>query len=384
MGAPKIKSKDDVQRLEAEMKKWMQVREKTARRKVSEAEEGLKRVLGENAKVKKALGIEPAVALIPPPQDEPRIVNETSQGHQHWERQKSKSPYHQSAHNEVLPSLDVSFEQQSYGGQDTKQIASLQKELEELRLQSEVLRNENWRFKSAHQTDQEIIEGLRLEMQQAITELDALRTRHITEPVHSAPDPTTASQHEEACMPRAPSITPQDPPVSHNCQATKTLVRSPSDIRPPKTAELHKIKRKKKKAAVMPTPIEPVLYMDPTNPQETSIQSYQQRMYQLQVKIYSRLPVDINDIPWPVFPIPGKTYPVTILGRKQIKSADVLEFAKGFWVGGKGPAKERAVKMISAWSWMCPPGRVECTKDLRSWIGRTTTFLRHAREKLSL
>ena len=165
-------------------------------------------------------------------------------------------------------------------------------------------------------------------------------------------------------------------------QRTKTAP-PPGGNCPPKVAEKPKVK-KKRKAAAMPAPIEPVLFVDPATPQESSIQSYQQKMYLLQVKFYSQLAVDVSDIPWPILPLPGKTYPIIINGRKEIRSADVMKFAEAFWIGGNGLAKERAVEMISMWSWMCPPGRVNCTRGLRSWIGRTTTFLRLAKEKLGL
>ena len=375
MGTPKIKSKDDMRRLKEEMEKWMQVREETARRHVSNAEEELKRVLGENGKVMKALGTRPA-------KSEPLIRDD---GHQYCRREENelRSPCSKPLHdNEVIRPFEEPLKQQPYDIQDATQIAGFLEELEQLRLQVASLRNENARLESTHQIDLETIEGLRLEMQEAITELDGLRTRQTAENVHSASDPAQKIRHGEVYVPPTPLATPRDAEPHNNPQWAKA-VPPPGGNCPPKVAEKPKVKRKRK-AAVMPVPIEPVLFVDPTTPQESSIQSYQQKMYLLQVKVYSRLDVDVSDIPWPVLPLHGKAYPVMIHGRKEIKSADVMEFAKAFWIGGNGLAKERAVEMISAWSWMCPPGRVNCTKDLRSWIGRTTTFLRLAKEKLGL
>jgi len=364
-----------MRKLKEEMERWMEVREETARQKVSAAEEELKRVLGENAKVKKALRVAPEVAVVPLPRDETFILDEISQDHQRRERNEPRSPRHKSVHyNEVFSLLDEPHGLQPYDIQGTKRIASLEKELEELRLRSVVLLDKNSRLEFAHLVDQETIEGLRLEMQEAITELDALRTRHIADKVHSESAGAQGSQNVEAYIPPTPSITPQD---HINPPTAKPPAQPPSDICPPNVAEKPKGKRKKKKAAVMATPVEPVLFVDSTNPQQQSIQSYQQKMYLLQVKVYSRSPVDVWDIPWPVFPCRE-----IIHSRKEIKSAEVMEFSKAFWIGGD--AKERATEVIAAWSWMCPPGRVECTKDLRSWIGRTTTFLRQAREKLGL
>ena len=384
MGTPKIKSKDDMRRLKGEMEKWIQVREQAARRQVSNAEEELKRVLGENAKVKKALGAGPAVEPVPPPpQDEPLIRDEE---HQCREGNELRSPCGKSVHdNQVIRAFEKPLEQQPHDSQDATQIASgFLKELEQLRLQVAILRNENWRLESTHKTDQETIEGLRTEMQEAITELDELRTRQTAKNVHSAPDPTQQIQHGEVYMPPTPLITPRDTEAPHNLQSAKAPAQSLGDNCPSKVAETPKVKGKKGKAAVMPTPIKPVLFVNPTSPQESSIQSYQQKMYLLQVKVYSQLPVDASDIPWPVLPLPGKAYPIKIHGRKEIQLTDVMKFVKAFWIGGNGLAKKRAVEMISAWSWMCHAGRVKCTKDLRSWIERTTTFLHEAKRKLGL
>lgn len=365
----------------------MEVREEAARRQVSNAEEELKRVLGENAKVKKALGAGPAVEPVPPPppqvpQDEPLIRDEE---HQCREGNELRSPCGKPVRdNEVIRAFEEPLEQQPYDSQDTTQIAGFLKELEQLRLQVAVLRNVNWRLESTHKTDQETIEGLRLEMQEAITELDELRTRQTATNAHSAPDTTQQIQHGEVYMPPTPLITPRDAKAPYNLRSAKAPAQSLGGNCPSKVAETPMVKRTKRKAAVMPTPIEPVLFVNPTSPQESSIQSYQQEMYRLQVKVYSQLPVDVSDIPWPVLPLPGKAYPIMIHGRKEIKLTDVMEFVKAFWIGGNGLAKERAVEMISAWTWMCQAGRVKCTKDLRSWIGRTTTFLHQAKRKLGL
>jgi hypothetical protein len=383
MGTPKIKSKDDMRRLKEEMEKWMEVREETAKRQVSDADEVLKRVLGENAKVKKALGAGTAVALVPPPQDKPLTQHEK---HRNELRSPCGKPVHD---NEVTRAFEEPLEQQphTHHRQGTTQIAQnagFLEELEQLRLQVAILRNENWRLESTHKIDQETIEGLRLEMQEAITELDELRTRQTAKNVHSSSAPIQQTQHGEVHMLPTPLITPRAAEAPHNLQRANAPVQSLGDNCPPKISEKPKVKRKKRKAAVMPTPIEPVLFVDPTCPQESSIQSYQQKMYLLQVKVYSQLPVDVSDIPWPILPLPGNAYPIMIHGRKEIKLTDVMEFAGAFWIGGNGLAKERAVEMISAWSWMCIGRRVKCTKDLRSWIGRTTTFLRQAKEKLAL
>ena len=379
MGPPKIKSKDDMRRLKDDMEKWMEVREVTARRQASDAEEELKRVLGENAKVMKALGAKPAMS-------KPLIIRDEE--HECREGNELRSPCGKSVHDhEVIRPIEKPLEQQPYDIQAAAQIAGFLTELEQLRLQVALLRNENRRLESTHQIDQETIEGLRLEMQEAITELEDLRTRQTSENVlsASAPAPAQLIQHgEEVYVLPTPLITPRDAETQHNLQKAKAPVPSPGDNCPPKVVEQPMVKRKKRKAAVMPTPVEPVLFVDPTTPQEASIQSYQQKMYQLQVKVYSQLPVDISDIPWPILPLPGKAYPVMIHRRKAIQSADVMEFTELFWIGGNGLAKERAAEMISTWSWMCPPGRVNCTKELKSWIGRTTTFLRLAKEKLRL
>jgi len=382
MGTPKIKSKDDMRRVKEEMGKWMQVREETAKRQVSDAEEVLRRVLGENSKVKKALGAATVVALVPPPQDKPLIQEEE---HQCRDVNELRSPCGKPVHdNEVTHVFEVPLEQQPYDNQDITQIADFLEELEQLRLQVAILRNENLGLESTHKIDQETIEGLRLEMQEAITELDVLRTRQTAKNVHSVSAPTQQIQHGEVYVPPTPLITPRDAEAPYNPQWAKAPMQSLRDNCPPKVAEKPKVKGKKKKAAVMPTPIEPVLFVDPTSPQESSIQSYQQKMYLLQVKVYSQLPVDVSDIPWPILPLPGKAYPVMIRVRTEIKLTDVMEFSKTFWIGGNGLAKERAAEMISAWSWMCQGKRVKCTKDLRSWIGRTTTFLCKARRKLGL
>jgi hypothetical protein len=375
MGTPQLKSKDDMRRLKEKMEEWMKVREETARRQVSDAEEELKRILGENTKVKKAIGL----ALAPLPQDELLIRDQRREGI------KLGSPCHKPVcDSKAIRPFDEPLGQQPYESQDTTQTAGFLKELEQLRLQVTALGNENRKLESTHKIDREIIEGLRLEMQEAITELDELRTRHTAENVHSASDPTQQLQHGGVYVLPTSLITPQGAEAPHNLQSAKPAARSPCDSRPPKVSEEPMTKRKKKKAAVMPTPIKPVLFVDPANPRESLIQSYQQKMYLLQVKVHSRLPVDVRDIPWPVLPPPGKAYPITIHGRKEIKSADVMKFAEAFWIGGKGLAKERAVEMISAWTWMCPTGRVKCTKDLGSWIGRTTTFLHQAKRKLGL
>ncbi len=375
MGTPKIKSKDDMRRMKEEMEKWMEVREVTARRQASDAEEQLKRVLGENAKVMKALGAKPATS-------KPLIQDEE---HECREGKELRFPCGKPIlDNEVIQTFEKPIEQQPYDIQGATQIAGFLEELEQLRLQVALLHNENSRLESTHQTDQETIEGLRLEMQEAITELDVLRTRQTAENVHSASDPAQQIQHGEVYVPPTPLITPRDAETQHTLQGAKAPVPSPGDNCPPVGAEKPMVKRKKKKAAVMPAPIEPVLFVDPATPQESSIQSYQQKMYLLQVKVYSQLPVDVSDIPWPVLPLPGMAYPIMIHRRKQIQSADVMKFTKAFWIGGNRLAKERAVEMISTWSWMCHAGRVICTKDLRSWIARTTTFLRLANEKLSL
>ena len=382
MGTLKTKSEDDMRRLKNEMEKWMEVREETARQKVSEAEEELKRVLGENEKVKKAIGVAPEMALLPLPREEPFILDEVSPAYQRREGNRLRSPRHTYVHDdEVFQPFEESHEPQTCDSQDTNQITSLKQELEELRLQSMSLHDENARLESVHQMDREIIEGLRLEMQEAITELDGLRTRHIADHIYSEPARAQSPQHEEAYIPPTPSITPQEAEAPHNHPPTEAPAQPPGDICPPEVARNPKAKRRKK---TMPTPVEPVLFVDPTNPHELTIQAYQQKMHLLQVKVYSRSAVDIRDIPWPVFPPAGKSYPVIIQGRKQIKAVDVMKFAKAFWIGGSGLAKERAGEMIAAWAWMNPPGRVECTKDLRSWIGRTTTFLHQARERLSL
>ena len=373
MGTPKIKSKDDMRRLKEEMEKWMQVREETARRHVSNAEEELKRVLGENGKVMKALGARPA-------KSEPLIRDD---GHQYCRREENelRSPCSKPLHdNEVIRPFEEPLKQQPYDIQDATQIAAFLEELEQLRLQVASLRNENSRLESTHQIDQETIEGLRLEMREAITELDELRTRQTAENVHSASDSAQQIRHGEVYVPPTPLITPGDAEPRSNPQRVKA-VPPPGGNCPPKVTEKPKIKRK---AATMPAPIKPVLFVNPTTPQESSIQSYQQKMYLLQVKVYSQLAVDVRDIPWPVLPLSGKTYPIMIHSRKEIKLADVMKFAKAFWIGRNGLAKERAVEMISTWSRMCLPGRVNCTKDLRSWISRTTTFLHLAKEKLGV
>ena len=354
----------------------MEVREMTARRQASDAEEELKRVLGENAKVMKALGARPAMS-------KPLIIRDEE--HEHREGNELRSPCGKPVHdNEVIRPFEKPLEQQPYDIQAATQIAGFLTELEELRLQVALLRNENLRLESTHQIDQETIEGLRLEMQEAITELDELRTRQTAENVHSVSAPAQQSQHGEVYVLPTPLITPRDAETQHYLERTKAPAPSPGDNRPPKVAEKPMVKRKKRKAAVMPAPIEPVPFVDPTTPHEASIQSYQQKMYLLQVKVYSRSPVDVRDIPWPVLPLPGNVYPIMIHRRKEIQAADVVKFAELFWIGGNGVAKERAVDMISNWSWMCPTGRVNCTKELRSWIGRTTTFLRLARETLRL
>ena len=369
-----------MRKLVKEMEIWMEVRERTARQEVSKAKEKLERVLEENAKVKTALGVGPKVASVPPPRDEPLVL---SQDHLRGEENKPRSPHQTCVRDrEDFRPFEELPVQQPYNDQDTKRIASLEKELDESRLQAAVLHDENMKLESAHKMDRETIEGLRLEMQEAIFELDALRTRHIPEKVHSSSAPVQRTQPEEVYAPPTPSITPQGEEPPHHLQTERPPAQSSSATYPPKAEESPKVKRKKRKAAVVPTPVKPRLFVDPTNPQESLIQLYQQKMYLLQVKVHSRLPVDIGDIPWPVFPPGGKTYPIVIHGRKGIKSADVMEFAKTFWIGGNGLAKERAAEMIFAWSWMCPPGRVECAKNLRSWIGRTTTFLLHARKKL--
>lgn len=381
MGTLNVKSKDDMRRLKEKTEKWMKVREETAKQKVSEAEEELKRVLEENEKVRKALGVAPEVALV---RDEPFILDEVSQDHQR-EGNNPRSSRHKHIHDDkVLGPFEVPHGPQICDSQEAKRIASLEKESEELRLRSALLRDQNSRLESAHQMDREIIEGLRLEMQEAITQLDVFRTRDITDRVHSASACTQCSQLGEAYVPLIPSIAPRDAETQNALPTAERRAQPPSNILPPKDAENPKATKKKKKAAVMPTPVEPVLFVDPTNSQEPSIQSYQRKMYLLQVKVYSRSAVDVSDIPWPVFPLARKAYPIVIQGRKDIKSAGVMEFAKAFWIGGDGLAEKRAGEMIAAWSWMCAAGRVQCTKDLRSWIERTTTFLRHAREKLGL
>jgi len=364
------------------MGKWMEVREETAKRHVSDAEDMLRRVLGENAKVKKALGAETAVALVPPPLHNPLIQEDE---HPCRDVNELRSPCGKPVHdNEVTQAFEVPLEKQPYDNQDTTQIAGFLEELEQLRSQVAILRNENLRLESAHKIDQETIGGLRLEILEAITELDVLRTRQTAKNVHSASAPTHQIQHGEVYVPPTPLITPRDAEAPYNPQWAQAPMQSLRNNCPHKVAEKSKLKGKKKKAAVMPTPTEPVLFVDPTSPQESSIQSYQQKMYLLQVEVYSQLPVDISDIPWPILPLPGKAYPVMIHGRTEIKFTDVMEFAQTFWIGGNGRAKERAVEMISAWSWMCPAGRVKCTKDLRTWIRRTTTFLYQARKNLGL
>ena len=187
MGTPKIKSKDDMRRLKAEMEKWMHVREETARRQVSNAEEELKRVLGENGKVMKALGAKLAMS-------EPLIRDEERQSREGNElRPLCSKPLHD---NEVIRPFEGPFKQQPYYDiQDATQIAGCLRELEQLRLQVASLRNENSTLESTRQVDQETIQGLRLEMQEAITELDELRTRQTAENVHLASAPAKQIQH---------------------------------------------------------------------------------------------------------------------------------------------------------------------------------------------
>lgn len=382
MGTLKIKSKDDMRRLKEEMEKWMQVREESARRQVCGAEEVLKRVLGENGRVKKAFGTEPTVVLVPPPQIELIIQDEE---HQRREGNELRSPCRKHVQDgEVIWPIDEPLGQQPYKSQDTTHIAGFQKELDQLRLQVAVLHNENQSLESTHKIDRETIEGLRLEMQEAITQLNELQARHTANNVHSAPDPTQQLQHGQVYVLPTPSITPQNAKATHKLQRAKPPVQPSGNNCAPKVAESPKAKRKKRKAAVMPTPVEPVLFVDPTNPQASSIHSYQQKMYLLQVKVYSGVPIEVSDIPWPVLPRHGMAYPIMIHSRKEIKLVDVMEFAQAFWIGGNGLAKERAAEVISAWSWMCPPGRVKCTKDLKSWIGRATTFLYQAKKELGL